>query len=100
MGVFGLMAFGLTVGCLALSIGFYRVLPWEIKIFRLRIPMRKLIRKHKLIGVVLNFALSKIITSFIGAGMASGFANLVGSLLFGIYLWADPWIEKWWPYKG
>jgi len=93
------MAIGMTIGCLVISIGVYRTIPEEFKIFRWAIPMRRAIRNHKVIALVLNFALSKAITSFIGAGMAAGFANLTGSILFGVYLWAEPWIIKVWPYR-
>jgi hypothetical protein len=73
----------LTAGCLMLTVSLYEV-------FR-KSPMplsmiAKLIEMNPLISFAFNFAVSFVLTLFIGVGMVAGAANLTASIIFAIYV--------------
>jgi len=84
----------LTVGCAGLSIGLYRSIPMEVKVWRWKIPLRAAIRRYKLLGAIANYLLSRVLLQFIGMGMLSGLANICGSLIFATYLFIEDPIDK------
>lgn len=74
--MFLIMTLLLTIGCLAVSISCLRALPLFAQRFIVGKP---------LLSFAFNFALSALIAMFIGAGMASGAANLLASIIFAVY---------------
>ena len=72
----------LVIGCLALTISLYEV-------FRKSPPplrwIARLIELNPLFSFAFNFAVSFVLTMFIGVGMVAGAANLVASIIFPFY---------------
>jgi len=57
----------------------------SVKFVRLRVLLFKSLN-NPLIAFLLNFAISNILAYFTGGGMVSGLANLLSSVLVGIFL--------------
>ena len=60
-----------------IQIAIFRTLPRSIRYVLAALPI---------LGIIANFALSSMILVFTATGMFAGVSNLVGSVVFGVYL--------------